>query len=382
MSQIQYYCYEAQTIMNDIMPYVHVLYQEDAYTNRVGMEGMIAHPTGLFSDGNIFSILNFHNTTNLPAGRDGLEWIMRYFKGVNEGNPDGLLYYEATTARTTFVDRLIWETLLTVNPDNEPIPWLAEEWTVSDDGMQYNFTLRDDVCWSNGRAMTPEDVYESFYFIRDNEEESLWGGSLIEFIDNCTLDGDVISFTLDEFDAWGIYTFADLLIFPEEVYETPYNDETFQDLTNMTTKLGSGPYMLDEVEAADSPTYWKFDANPHYWFNGSLTNDGLAEMTYPRMDKFTIRVITDTSATVTALRSGDVDTTRYYWPDLTAACEPFSPAEIEIVTSASIWRKILWINNEVSPLSDDIVCKVIAYAIDYDAIVEGVEGGYGISCEV
>jgi len=165
-TEIKSHCWEAQTILNDIMPFVHVLHQQDAMPNRVGMTGMIGHPTGLVSDGNPFTVLNMHNTTNMPAGRNGTELVMRYFKGVNQGNPDGLLYYEATTARTTFVDSLMWETLVKIDTDTAVIPWLAESFDVADDKMWFDFTLRSGITFQSGNALEPEDVkFSSIIFV-------------------------------------------------------------------------------------------------------------------------------------------------------------------------------------------------------------------------
>jgi peptide/nickel transport system substrate-binding protein len=42
------------------------------------------------------------------------------------------------------------------------VPELAEEWTVSDDGLTYTFTLRDGVTFHDGTAFTSEAVAASF----------------------------------------------------------------------------------------------------------------------------------------------------------------------------------------------------------------------------
>jgi ABC-type transport system substrate-binding protein len=380
MDQIQYHCYEAQSLLNDLVPYIHVLYQNDVFPMRMGMEGMVPHPTGLVSDGNPFTNINYHNTTNMPGARNGKEWVMRYFKGVNQGNPEGIFYYDVATARISFVDRLLWESLVVVNSTNHVVPWLAENFTVADDGMQFNFTLRDGIKFHDGTDLTPEDVKFSFDYCRASENQSAWGGSLIYYIDNCEVDGDTIIFNMREFDAWGIYTFADLVIFPKHIFETvPYADPSWYDLTNTTTKIGTGPFKFNSVEASDNPLWWKFDKFTDYWYAGGLDAGTPTGVDYPRMDHFTIRVITYTSATVAALLAGEVDCDRYSWSDLTVACEPYIGDELDVESAPSIWRKILWVNNMISPLSDVVVRKAIAYAFDYQAIVDTAESGYGVA---
>jgi peptide/nickel transport system substrate-binding protein len=310
---------------------------------------------------------------------------MRYFRDVRGGNPEGMFYYDVTTGRTAFVDRLLWEGLTIVNQTGHVIPWLAESYSVSADQMQYNFTLRSGIRFhdfdTSGETLDGEDVKFSFDYAKT--ADSLWGQSLVYYIDNCTVDPAdpmTVSFNMGEFDTWGIYTFSDLIILPEHVFShVPYNHTSWHDLSNSTTKIGTGPYEWGQVESADPPTWWEFEAFADYWFNDfdMESSTGLdPALTYPRMEKFTIRVIEDSEATVTAIRSGDADLTRYTWADITSAAETYT-SEIDIVQAKSIWRKILWLNNIVSPLSDKAVRKAIAYALDYASIVTTAENGYG-----
>ncbi|MFD2672333.1 peptide ABC transporter substrate-binding protein [Marinicrinis sediminis] len=51
----------------------------------------------------------------------------------------------------------IYEGLVRMNEDGEPVPAVAEDWEVSEDGKTYTFTLRDGVKWSNGDEVTAGD---------------------------------------------------------------------------------------------------------------------------------------------------------------------------------------------------------------------------------
>ena len=48
--------------------------------------------------------------------------------------------------------------LVTITRDLEIVPDLAREYEVSEDGMVYTFSLRDDAVFHSGRAVTAEDV--------------------------------------------------------------------------------------------------------------------------------------------------------------------------------------------------------------------------------
>jgi peptide/nickel transport system substrate-binding protein len=57
-----------------------------------------------------------------------------------------------------------YETLVFYNRQNaaEFVPMLATDWTISEDGLTYTFTIREGVTFHNGSVMTPEDVAYSF----------------------------------------------------------------------------------------------------------------------------------------------------------------------------------------------------------------------------
>ncbi len=389
LDEVQFHVYQQQMIAAEECPYIQVLNKEDAMPLRKGMDGLIYTPHGLISWNNPLTQLNVHNTTNLPDDRDGLEWVMRYFKFIRDGNPDGMLYYEILTGRTAFVDSLLWECLVQTNETGGYIPWLAESYSISEDGMTFNFTLRDGIQWhdfdTSGEYVDADDVVFSYNYINDAWDAGLASYSPVIDIASCTVLPDgTIQFVMEEMDTWAIsYLFTELKIFPKHIFETvPYNDATWHDLTNMTTKVGTGPYKFDEVEAANPPIWWKFVRNDDYWFTGANPNclTGLEPIAsaggsdptitqYPRMERFTIRVITGTDATVAALRNGAIDLTRYMWYEIAVVAEQY-PDEIEIVIVPSWYRNILYINNQISPLTDPVVRQAIAYALDYDSIAQ------------
>ncbi len=388
------YLNRQQAICAEEVPYVHVIYQKDMMPIRKGIDGLVYTPHGVISWKNPLTPLNIHNTTNLPATRNGTEWVMRYFKFVIDGDPGGPLYYEISKNRSAFVDSLLWEPLVQTNETGGFIPWLAESYEISEDGMIYNFTLRDNIYWHDGTLMMPEDIVFSYNYINDAWDAGEAIYNPCADVTSCIiLEDGIIQFMMEELDPWAIPNiFTELKIFPKHIFETvPYNDVTWHDLTNMTTKIGSGPYKFQEVSMWAPPTWWTFVRNPNYWFTGTNphcitslepiyseggNNPSITQ--YPRMERFTIRVITDVDSTITALRNGEVDLCRYIWFDVANAAQEY-PDEIKMNTIPSTWRKILWINNNVYPLSDKRVRQAIAYAIDYDAIVEASEGNKAIA---
>ena len=55
------------------------------------------------------------------------------------------------------------EGLVVRNPDGpDPLPGVARDWNISDDGKTYTFFLRDDAFWSNGDKVTAGDFVYSW----------------------------------------------------------------------------------------------------------------------------------------------------------------------------------------------------------------------------
>src|SRR5688572_18530140 len=83
---------------------------------------------------------------------------------LNVGLMQGLqtLDPQSTTAHPTpHVALTIWEGLFAYGQNFEPVPELAESWSVSDDQMTWTFKVREGVKFHNGKEMTAEDVKAS-----------------------------------------------------------------------------------------------------------------------------------------------------------------------------------------------------------------------------
>lgn len=76
----------------------------------------------------------------------------------------------STTIEHTILSQL-YDTLMYMNPDgaHEPEPRIAESYTISDDGKDYTFKLRNDVTFHDGSAVTADDVKFSLELYMESE---------------------------------------------------------------------------------------------------------------------------------------------------------------------------------------------------------------------
>ncbi|RJV92271.1 ABC transporter substrate-binding protein [Subdoligranulum sp. AF14-43] len=70
--------------------------------------------------------------------------------------------YGADKTRDGVFFQQVYDTLFRLDAEGNPEPWLATEYEVSEDGLEWTFTLRDDVYFHNGEKMTAEDVVFSW----------------------------------------------------------------------------------------------------------------------------------------------------------------------------------------------------------------------------
>ncbi len=70
--------------------------------------------------------------------------------------------YSADKTRDGVFFQQVYDTLFRIDESGNPTPWLATDYEVSEDGLEWTFTLRDDVTFHNGKKMTAEDVVFSW----------------------------------------------------------------------------------------------------------------------------------------------------------------------------------------------------------------------------
>lgn len=148
------------------------------------------------------------------------------------------------------ITSLIFEGLTTTNEYGEIVPRLAESWTVSPDGLQYFFELRQDVLWQDGLSFTADDVVFTFRALGD----PLFPGaeSLRTFWR--TVEVDALSESLVRFRlTQPLASFPDQVrigIVPAHVLEGTPIQKLGQHPFNLQSPIGTGPYQIEALTAS------------------------------------------------------------------------------------------------------------------------------------
>jgi peptide/nickel transport system substrate-binding protein len=266
----------------------------------------------------------------------------------------------------------VGETLVGFPPGEvEPAPLLAESFEVSDDGLEYTFTLRSGVTFSNGKELTSEDVKFSLERARDMNHPAGAGWLLLGIASIDTPDDLTAVVTLDAPNSTFIprlaYTVATIL--PSDgTYPAPSDvvDEEDPEALEAAAEefvsedlVGTGPYVVADFREGESVT---LEANPNYWGEA------------PANDRVLIRYLETSSQMKLALESGEIDVAhRDFSPDEHADLE--GNADVQVVVGEGGRTRYIVLNPFHDEVSDVNVRRAIAAAIDRDRINEDVFSG-------
>ncbi len=258
------------------------------------------------------------------------------------------------SARAWDVYHLVYEGLIGIDEQLKPVPELAESWQQTSP-TTYLFNLRKNAKFSNGRALTADDVIGSLERIMDKKVASLWAGQL--GIKDVKADGDSrVTVTLRKPRASFLVALAGS---PAKIL--PIQEMKAGTFDPKKTLLGTGPF---KVAAHLQDESWTFDRNPYYWRPG-----------VPKVEKLIARIIPDDSARMAALRDGSIDVTTFQTPDSARLLRGQANVKTVGVSSTDYYR--LDVNAVSSVFRDDRLRQALSLAIDRNKIRAAALSGTG-----
>jgi len=108
-----------------------------------------------------------------------------------------------------FIANAVYDYLIDVDEKSNPVPRLAIDWSISDDGLVYTFNLADGVTFHDGTSFSAADVIWTFDRLRNPDlgfaTSSLYGNIIsIEAVDDST-----VVFTLETPNPFFLYDLSD-----------------------------------------------------------------------------------------------------------------------------------------------------------------------------
>ena len=247
------------------------------------------------------------------------------------------------------VMRFIYDSLFTIDENNEAVPWMVEdEYEVSDDYKTYTVTLLDGLKWHDGEPLTAEDVKFTFEYVL-TQDVGRWI-TIASGVESIDIDGNKITFHLTDPNPDFIRSgLADMRIIAKHVYEG------VEDATTVPS-MGSGAYKMTDYVADQ---YYTLEAFEDY-FKGE-----------PTVKTLQLPIISDNSVMQQSLISGEIAAyTGSISPEL---IETYEAAEnIDLISTEGYVSTLLLFNCEREPFDEADFRVALTQAIDLDEIIEQV----------
>ena len=257
----------------------------------------------------------------------------------------------ATALRVVVVINVV-QPLLEEQEDGSVEPLLAESYEVSDDGLEYEFHLRD-ATFHDGSELSASDVIYSLEFNRSSEQGELRAVfDPVETIEE--VDDRTVRITLNRPSQRFLVGMAKDtgLIIPEGSSE---------DIGQQP--IGTGPYTFDE---------WRPGTSVHL----SLFEDYWDEL--PFFTDVTFRFIEDETAAINALLAGDQDAiTQIVGEGIDRVASVEDTEGFARTSHSTMEFTYLSINAEVEKFDDERIRQAIAHAIDRQPIFDAAFAGFG-----
>lgn len=247
----------------------------------------------------------------------------------------------------------VYEGLVRLNQQTGDVePALAESWTVSPDGLVYDFTLREGVTFSNGESFTADDVKFSI----ERVQSDAWTVSLKDGM-SVVAGVEVVSptqarVTLSQPSNSWLFRMTTRI-------GAMFDPSGVGDLAN--APVGTGPYTVSEFRRGDALVLTRRD---DYWGEA------------PAIREVVLQYFDDATAAVNALLTDGIDVIgTVQAPEALAQFE--GDGRFQIIEGTTNGEVTLAMNGAAGPTSDPRVRRAIAMAIDHEAVLNTAWAGRG-----
>ena len=271
---------------------------------------------------------------NRVAGIDG---VLTYAIGGDTGNTLNPITADDRWGLMTC--QLTYAPAYYINQDGSVDYILAESMDADDTGLVYTMKLKDGLLWSDGEALTADDVvysYDCVNSVNGNlyvDEQPI----KVEKIDDLTVQFTLPAVCASAFELLS----SEVSIIPKHIFEAKGSYDI-----NMLEEevVGCGPYVLAEYSTGQ---YLKFTKNENY--AGGVAN----------IDTIVFKIIESNDTATLALQNGEID----IWVGSPDMLDPYTDNDAFNITNYSEGR-VAYMRVNPNTVQDKNYRSGILYAVD------------------
>ena len=262
---------------------------------------------------------------------------------------DSLNPYKMVSSGTEEIMMNVFEGLVMPDVDGGLIPAVAKDYKISDDGLTYTFTIRDNIKFHNGNPLDVKDVEFSLRKMSGREGDTP-AQAMFANIKDIKITGDnEVTVELNQPDSAFIYSMTEAIV-PDE------NRDSLD-----KNPIGTGAFKVASYEKEQKLTLTK---NDDYWGEKA------------KIDDVEVFVTPNAETAFLKLLSGEINMLPRVDSKRVNELKNF-----KTVSGAQNTVQLLALNNKFEPFSHKEVREAINLAVDKDAIIKNVMGGLGIKLE-
>ncbi len=262
---------------------------------------------------------------------------------------------------------MVYDTLFAINTKGEVKPQMIDNVSISEDGLTYDFTLRDGLMFHDDAPVTSEDVIAS---LKRWGAKDAMGQKMMTFVAEMSATGDsTFQFKMNEptgmvMQALGKPSSNVPFIMPARIAATPPGEQ-------ITEYVGSGPFVFlqDEWKPGDKAEFAKFEG----YVPRDEPADGLAGGKEVFVDKVVWKVIRDQQTKMNALSKGELDVIEQPAHDLLPLME--QDPNIQLVDLNPFGSQYTFRYNVLHPPFDNPkIRQALMYAFDQEEFLYAAVG--------
>lgn len=270
----------------------------------------------------------------------------------------------AVTRADQDLDALIYAGLMRLDGDGSVVPDVAESVTISDDGLVYNIILRSDVLFHDGVPLTADDVAFTIARIQNpllaSPLRASWENVTVEVIAR-----NELNFILEEPYAPFVENLT-VGILPEHIWKDA-SDEEFPFSQHNSEPIGAGPYEIRNVlrDSSGIPETYILQAHTEYHRSPA------------KIQTIVLNFYTNEALLIEAFKTNEITSVAGLSPEGIAQLELGEDGHTLITTPLPRTFAVFFNQNRSTALRDEAARKALDAAIDREALIDSVLGGYG-----
>lgn len=255
----------------------------------------------------------------------------------------------------------IYEGLTRLDEKQKAVPQLSDSWSVSGDGLVWNFHLRDGVRWQDGQPLTTDDVEFTIQTLLNPGVDSVYKPLLLNVAACAAVDSSNVKLVLEKPNSF----MPEMMTFPI-IPKHQFKQIDVLSASKNFQPVGTGPYKY--VSQTENKKV-ELRSNTNWWYlntEGSTAKDGMY------IETINMNIFSNPNEAIGAFQTGEIDAVGIETSDF-AKYKGRTDLIIKKYTSRNF--EFLAFNLKNPVIADNYARKAIALAIDRNSIINDILPG-------